>query len=61
VAKATILKPLAERDFSFQSNEDRKREQRMRYHREYDGPEAKWMKHGVKPPVKGGHGRRIGQ
>jgi len=49
------LGPLGDRYFSFQSNEDRKREQRGVYHREFDG--IKWMKHGVVPPKKGGHGR----
>ena len=35
----------------FQSNEDRKREQRGAYHREYDG--IGWMKAGYVPPSKG--------
>ena len=48
-------KPLAERFDAFQSNEDRKREQRGAYHREYDG--IGWMKSGHVPPKKSGSGR----
>ncbi len=51
------LAPIAERFSSFQSNEDRKREQRAGYHRDFDGPAARWMGSGVCPPKKGGQGR----
>lgn len=57
--KKTSHDPLAERFGSFQSNEDRKREQRGQYHRDFDGPKAKWMKWGVLPPKKGGQGRAL--
>ena len=50
-------KPLADMFSGFQSNEDRKKEQRGAYHREYDGPVAYWMKSGHVPPKKSGSGR----
>ena len=55
MAQTGPLKAIADRFEGFQSNEERKREQRGAYHREFDG--VKWMKHGVVPPKKGGHGR----
>ena len=58
--KKTSHDPLADRFSGFQSNTDRKREQRAKYRRDFDGPKAKWMKWGVLPPLKGRQGLMIG-
>jgi len=46
-------KNLVTETYGFQSNEDRKREQRAAYHSSFDGPKSKWMKSGHVPPIKG--------
>lgn len=52
--------PALEKTYAFESNRFRKMNQRQSYRNMYSGKGAAWMKHGVVPPQKGGHGRRIG-
>jgi len=59
MVKPGPLAHIGERFSSFQSNKDRKKEQRMGYKTEYHGKASRWMGSGVVPPKKGGQGRRL--
>ena len=54
-----VAKPILGSHTYFESNRERKARQRITYRSLYGGRGARWMKHGVVPPRRGGHGRTV--